>query len=68
MKLNLRAFNMAMANAQLDMNGLARQSKVSLSTISKAANNKSNIRPVTIGRIAKALGVDPSKISEIETH
>lgn len=62
MHLDVRAFNLALARVKMNTVDLAKVSGVSASTICKAINSGTNLRTGTLGRLAKALGVDPSEI------
>lgn len=53
-----------MANACITVNELSVQSEVSRIALSKIMNGKSNPKPVTIGKIAKALNVKVEDIIE----
>lgn len=68
MILDKKKFNLVLARAEMNKLDLAQKSGISPSTICKAVNKNSCLRTATIGRIAKALGVDPSEIIEEETN
>lgn len=57
MYLDVKTFNIALANAMMSRTELAKVSGVSDSTLCKAVNSKTDMRPKSIGKIAKALGV-----------
>lgn len=65
MKLNREKFNVAMARACLNVSGVAKSASMPRSTLDNALKGR-NVTPVTIGRIAKALGVDVLDIIEQE--
>ena len=57
MKIDIHKFNNEMANNLLDIGILAEKSKVSRNSISRIKNGKvTEIRPSTVGKLAKALG------------
>jgi transcriptional regulator with XRE-family HTH domain len=64
MKLSNYKLQIAMANACITVNELSVQSEVSRIALSKIMNGKSNPKPVTIGKIAKALNVKVEDIIE----
>ena len=65
MKLNKELVKLAMARACLSRGEVAEKAKLPVVTVSKAING-GNARPDTIGKIAKALGVDVTEIIENE--
>jgi DNA-binding Xre family transcriptional regulator len=62
MKLNIHKLQVSMANSCMSVNELAVQSEVSRIALSKIMNGKSNPKPVTVGKIAKALN---SKVEDL---
>lgn len=64
MKLNIKNMQIAMANACLSVSELALKSEVSRVAITRFIKGKSNPKPVTIGKIAKALNVKVEDIIE----
>lgn len=58
MKIDIKKFNLAMANAQLSANELSRLSGISAPVISKIRKNANHeALPKTIGLLAEALSV-----------
>lgn len=64
MKLNRKALEIAMAKAELSVADTAEASGVGLSSISKAINGKTALRRKSIGKLAKALGVEVEDLIE----
>ena len=64
MKIEQSKFELALAKARLTKAGLAGKAGISAATITKllAGNNST---PITVGKIAAALGVDVSEIVEM---
>lgn len=62
MKLNKKAFELALAKKQMSKAELSAKSGVSLSTITKLSSEKHEGKPKTAGKIAQALGVDVADI------
>lgn len=59
MEINLDKFKLALAKKLMTNNELAVKSKVSKSVISNLLNGKKlTVKPVTLGKLAKALGVN----------
>lgn len=56
MKLNIGNLNLQMANACMSINDLAEKSDVSRNSIGKFISGRTEPRPATVGKIAKALG------------
>lgn len=56
MKINVSKLNLEMAKACMSTNDLADKSQVSRTSIGKFIGGKSEPRPVTVGKIAKAIG------------
>lgn len=65
MKANRKALELAMARACLDSRELAEKAQLPRPTLNNAIVGK-GIRPSTLGRIARALGVDPMEIMDVE--
>lgn len=57
MKINKNRINLAMANAYMSINDLAEKSNVSRISIGRIINGKTEPRPATVGKLAKALNV-----------
>ena len=57
MILNIYKFKIAMAKACITINELSQKSNVSRYTLNKYTSRKSNPKPATLGKIAKALNV-----------
>ncbi len=65
MKANREKLNLAMARACMNTQDLAKAAEMPPQTVNGVIRGRS-IRPATIGRIAKALGVDVAEIMEKE--
>lgn len=65
MKVNRAKLELAMARACVRSNDLPGKADLPRPTVQNAIVGRS-VRPVTVGKIAKALGVDPSEIIEME--
>ena len=65
MKANRKALELAMARACLDSRELAEKARLPRPTLNNAITGRS-IRPSTMGRIARAIGVDPAEIIKQE--
>ena len=65
MKVNRHKLYLAMARACMDSANLSAAAQLPRPTLQNAITGR-NIRPVTLGKIAKALGVDPIDIIEKE--
>lgn len=63
MKINKEKFNLILARKEIDISNL--RSCASSSTLQKAKTG-ADLRPSVVGRIARALGVDPLEIMEKE--
>lgn len=63
MKVDKRKLDIAMARAQLSREDLAKKAGMPIPTLCNVMQRK-NCRPVTIGRISSALGVDVTEIIE----
>ena len=65
MKINKKALSLAMARACLNRRELAEKAGVSEPTLQGVITRRS-VRPATLGKVARALGVDPLEIMEQE--
>lgn len=63
MKVNKKKLEIAMARAELNRNSLADKAEMPIPTICNVLKRES-CKPATIGKIAKALGVDVTEILE----
>lgn len=63
MKANKKRLEIAMANACMNTEDLQKVSKMPRPTLNNVITGR-NVRPGTIGRVAKALGVDVTEIIE----
>lgn len=63
MKVNRKKLQLAMANACLNSEDLAVKAELPRPTLNNAMTGRS-VRPATIGKIAKALGVPVEQIIE----
>ena len=64
MKLNTYKLQLAMANACMTVSELADQSNISRVALTRFTTGKSNPKPATIGKIAKALTVSVENLIE----
>jgi transcriptional regulator with XRE-family HTH domain len=62
LKINKQKLKLAMAKCCLSMKELSKISGVSIITLARANNGRQEPRPITIGKIAKALNVDVSEL------
>jgi DNA-binding Xre family transcriptional regulator len=65
MKVNRQKLELAMARACMESAGLAEAAQMPRPSLNNAISGKS-IRPATLGKIARALGVDPADLIEEE--
>lgn len=65
MKANRKALQLAMARACISRRELAEKAEMPEPTLQNLINHRS-VRPETLGKIARALGVDPLEIMEKE--
>ena len=65
MKADRKKLELAMARACMDTRDLAEAAQLPRPTLNNAIVGK-GVRPSTLGRIAKALGVDPTEIMEVK--
>lgn len=66
MKLDLRKLNIAMAKKCITVTELAKKSALSRITLTKVTTNRTNPKPATIGKIAKALNIQVEDLLEDE--
>lgn len=66
MRMNKSAVEIIMADQVISMEKLSVLVGVKRSGLSRVINSKSNVRPVTAGRIARALNVPVEQIIEQE--
>lgn len=66
MKLDPKKLQFVMAEKCIEIRELSRKTGVTESTISKVKNGRQNAKPVTIGKLAKGLGVKISELLEKE--
>jgi len=64
MKLNTEKLLLGMANACMTITELAEKANVSRPALTRFTSGKSNPKPSTIGKIAKALGVKVEDLIE----
>lgn len=64
MKLNKKNMFIAMADAGLTTNELAEKSGISRASINKFINGKTFPKPVTLGKLSKALNVPAENLIE----
>lgn len=64
MRLNLKKVNIEMANQCLSKRGLSEKSGINYVTLVPYLNGKRDPKSEILGRIAKALDVDPEEIIE----
>lgn len=65
MKVNKEALYLAMARACLNRRELAEKAGIPESTLQGVINRR-GVRPATLGKVARALGIDPLEIIEQE--
>jgi len=66
MKINKNRLNLAMANACMSINDLAEKSEISRISIGRFISGKTEPKPVTVGKLAKALNVKVEYLIEGE--
>lgn len=66
MKLNIKKFEIALANTGMTLKDLYTKADVSDRALLDMRKGKSNSRPATLGKIAKALNVDLQDIIQDE--
>lgn len=65
MKVNRRKLELAMARACMTSSELPAAAGLPRPTVQNAVTGR-GVRPATVGKIAKALGVDPAELIEME--
>ena len=65
MKANKEKMELALARACMNTSDLVCMTAMPEPTVKKVLSGR-NVRPVTLGRIAKALGVDPAELISTE--
>ena len=65
MKADISKLRLAMARACMNPQDLAKAAEMPPQTVNGVLRGRS-VRPATLGRIAKALGVDPSELLKEE--
>ena len=66
MNIDKRKFEIAVANACILNKELSEKSGIRQETIARMKKG-ANVSPVTVGKIAKALGITPGELIETET-
>lgn len=66
LKINSDKFLLALAKSGMTTTELKDKSGVGRNTISKVINNETGVRPVIVGKLAKALNVQVEQIIDIE--
>lgn len=66
LKINSDKFLLALAKSGMTTTELKVKSGVGRNTISKVINNETAVRPVIVGKLAKALNVQVEQIIDIE--
>lgn len=61
-KLNQRGVELEMAQSCLSLNDLCKKTRIAKSYVSEGGGLERDLRPYQVGKIAKALGVDPEEI------
>lgn len=64
MKISKEKFEIAIAKACLRIDELSKISSVNKVSIAKIGKLNGNLRPATVGKLAKALGVDVTELLE----
>lgn len=65
MKVDRKKLELAMARACMNTENLARAAEMPRPTVNNVITGR-NVRPGTLGKIARALGVDVTEILEVE--
>lgn len=68
MTINPQKLTLAMSRACMSSAELQREAAISDVTLCKIRNGTQKPRPATVGRIARALGIDPTEIIEQEAQ
>ncbi|HHZ05792.1 MAG TPA: helix-turn-helix transcriptional regulator [Clostridiales bacterium] len=66
MVINKEKFEVCMAEKCMTYDDLAKKANLSRFTIQKMLGNKVDTRPATVGKIAKALGVNVKELIDFE--
>lgn len=66
MKLDTNKLQMVMAEKCVEIRELSKRTGVAECTISKVKRGKQNAKPVTIGKLAKGLGVKITELIETD--
>lgn len=66
MVIDVKKLDKAMASKMFTLKELSKESGVSNVTIIRLKNGTQKPKPITVGKIAKALGVDVTEIIETE--
>lgn len=66
MKINKNNLDTALAKNCMTLKELSEKSKVATAVLYKIGKDNSNLRTVTVGKIAKALNVDVTELLEKE--
>lgn len=62
MKIDINKVNIGMANEGITISGLSKKSKISRQYLSKIFKNKATAKPITVGKIARALNLKVENI------
>lgn len=65
MKANRKAIDLAMARTCMSISDIANKAEMPEMTVKNVITGRS-VRPYTLGKVARALGVDPLEIMEKE--
>lgn len=65
MKANVISIKIAMANNCIEVCDLQKKAEMPRPTLNKVLSGRS-VRPATLGKVAKALGIDVREIMEVE--
>lgn len=65
MKANKKALQLAMARACVGRKEISEKAKMPEMTVKNVLDGR-NVKPATLGKVARALGVDPLEIMEQE--
>lgn len=66
MKFDLKKLQLVMAEKCIEVRELSKKTGVAESTISRIKNGKQNAKPVTLGKLAKGLGVQITELLKTE--
>ena len=67
-RISHEKFLLALAKSEMTTSQLNEKSGVCRSTISKVMNGETNVRPVIVGKLAKALNVEVEQIVDIDNN